>query len=330
MHFPEYTSSTSCHLKETDIGEHIDLWQFCLIGYVAGKFPGFSSLLKFITNSWKHKANFTMHDSGWLIFAFSSELEMLDILGGGPYFVFGRPFILKVMPEFFDFTAIDMMHMPIWVRFPNLPLKCWSSICLFKIASMIGKPVHCDSPTASMTRLSDARIFIEVDLLVDLPTFINLVLPNGSSLSQQVMYESLPHFCKQCRVLGLTVSTCNKGTGHKRKKRSHEVHVRSGCSSPSAETIAVEKQQPYNEGLHDEPSIDPMSTEVAIIVDKRLLSPRRKRTKLAETGHFGAKHHASSNVVHISDDQNVITDVEPPKRQYPTRSRVVATTSFGQ
>jgi hypothetical protein len=51
VHFPEYTSSASCHLKETDIGEHVDLWQFCLIGYVAGKFPGFSSLSKFITNS---------------------------------------------------------------------------------------------------------------------------------------------------------------------------------------------------------------------------------------------------------------------------------------
>jgi hypothetical protein len=72
-----------------------------------------------------------------------------------------------------------------------------------------------------------------------------------------------------------------------------------------------------------------MSTEVAIIVDKRLISPRCKRTKLAKTGYFGAKHPASSNVVHISDDQNVITDVEPPKRQYPTRSRVAATTSFG-
>jgi len=30
-----------------------------------------------------------MHDSGWLIFAFPSEMEMLDILGGGPYYVFG-------------------------------------------------------------------------------------------------------------------------------------------------------------------------------------------------------------------------------------------------
>jgi hypothetical protein len=45
---------------------------------------------------------------------------------------------------------------------------------------MIGKPIHYDAPTASMTRLSYARVLIEVHLLVDLPTFINLVLPNGS------------------------------------------------------------------------------------------------------------------------------------------------------
>ena len=49
-----------------------------------------------------------MHDSRWLIFAFSSELEMLETLNVGPYFVFGRPLILKIMPEFFDFQANDM------------------------------------------------------------------------------------------------------------------------------------------------------------------------------------------------------------------------------
>jgi hypothetical protein len=41
-----------------------------------------------------------MHDSGWLIFAFSSELEMLDVLDVGPYVVFGTPLILKIMPDF--------------------------------------------------------------------------------------------------------------------------------------------------------------------------------------------------------------------------------------
>jgi len=72
-----------------------------LIGYVAGKFPGFVYLSNFISKNSKHKANFTMHDSGWLIFAFPFKMEMLDILGGGLYYVFGRPLILKVMPIFF-------------------------------------------------------------------------------------------------------------------------------------------------------------------------------------------------------------------------------------
>jgi len=288
------------------------MWKLCLIGYIAGKFPGFSTLIKFINSSWKNKANFTMHDSGWIIFAFSLELEMLDVLGGGRCFVNGRPLILKVVPEFFSFKTSDMVHMPIWVRFPSLPLKFWSSICLSKLASMLGKPIQCDAPTASMTRLSYARVLIEVDLLTALSTSINLVLPNGSSLTQQVMYESLPRFCKLYRVLGYTVSTCNKWTGHKRKQQYHEAHVRT--SSLSAETVTVEKQQPYSEGLHDEPSINSMSAEVTTTMEKRPVSPWCKRTKLANAGHSGAKHSTSPNVVHISDDRNVIADMRPPKR----------------
>jgi hypothetical protein len=93
-----------------------------LVGYVAGKFPGYSALLSFINRTWQHKANFSMHDSGWLIFEFSLELEMLDVFGAGPYDVFGRPLILQIMPEYFDFQFAELTTMPTWVRFPNLPL----------------------------------------------------------------------------------------------------------------------------------------------------------------------------------------------------------------
>ena len=122
VHFSEYASSASCHLQETDVSALVVKWKFCLIGYLAGKFPGYASLLSFINRTWRHKAHFTMRDSGWLIFAFSSELEMLDVLGTGPYDFFGRPLILKIMPDFFDFQSPDMTTMPTWVRFPNLPL----------------------------------------------------------------------------------------------------------------------------------------------------------------------------------------------------------------
>jgi len=62
-------------------------------------------MTKFISSFWKHRTSFTVHDSSWLIFAFSSELEMFEVFSGGPYFVFGRPLILKIMPEFFDFAT---------------------------------------------------------------------------------------------------------------------------------------------------------------------------------------------------------------------------------
>jgi hypothetical protein len=42
-----------------------------------------------------------------------------------------------------------------------------------------------------MSRLSYARVLIEVDLLSALPTTINIVLPNGMPLLQFVVYELL-------------------------------------------------------------------------------------------------------------------------------------------
>ncbi|KAL9372502.1 hypothetical protein Peur_034746 [Populus x canadensis] len=48
IHFPDYTFSASYQLKETDIGEATPMWRFCLIGYIAGKFLGYASLLHFI------------------------------------------------------------------------------------------------------------------------------------------------------------------------------------------------------------------------------------------------------------------------------------------
>jgi len=75
-----------------------------------------------------------------------------------------------------------------------------------------------------MTRLSYARVLIEVDLMGDLPSSVNVVLPNGSNLAQQVLYESLPRFCKSCHVLGHSENACRKGAKSKRKTRSLDIH----------------------------------------------------------------------------------------------------------
>jgi hypothetical protein len=93
---------------------------------------------------------------------------------------------------------------------------------------------------------------IEVDLLIE-PNSINIVLPNGMPLLQPIVYESLPRFCKHCRVLGHTDSICTKVGGNKQKKHiqmtfsSVKLHQNSGCSScvSSVETVVEEQQQVY-------------------------------------------------------------------------------------
>jgi hypothetical protein len=123
VHFSDYTATSSCNFLESDLGEHKALWRCSLIRFIVGKFPGYASISKFVNSVWKCNVNFSMHDSSWLIFKFASELDMTEVLNGGPYSVYGRLLILKPMPDYFDFNTSDMVRMPVRVRFPNLPLQ---------------------------------------------------------------------------------------------------------------------------------------------------------------------------------------------------------------
>ena len=178
---------------------------------MSGKFPGYKALNSIIGNTWKCEATLTIHESGWLVYRFQNKEDKFSVLCGGPYLVYGRPLILRPMTEHFDFSCSEMTQVPVWVKFPNLPLKCWTLRCLSKLASVLGKPIQCDKLTSTKERLSYARVLVEVDLLADLRSSKNVVLPNESPLIQRVIYETLPKFCKHCRVLGHSTGACSKG-----------------------------------------------------------------------------------------------------------------------
>jgi len=157
------------------------------------------------------------------------------------------------MPEYFDFSSSDMHIVPVWVKFPNLPLKCWSLKCLSKITSVLGKPIQSDMLTSSMSKLSYARVLVEINLLSDLPYSIEVTLPNGSILHQQVVYETLPRFCKHCRTLGHITSTCTKSqpTNVSTTQRAHDsvAPVSNGRTSvfnhlgPQGDAVVVESPE---------------------------------------------------------------------------------------
>jgi len=169
LHYSDFTETRGCNLVDDDLDTKCDYWKLCLGGYIAGRSPSFKAIQHLITTTWHCEASLTIHASSWLIFKFATEADKLNVLSEGPYLIYGRPLILRAMPEYFDFSSSDMHTIPVWVKFPNLPLKCWSIKCLFKIASVLGKPVQSDMLTSTISRLSYARVLVEVNLLSDLP-----------------------------------------------------------------------------------------------------------------------------------------------------------------
>ncbi|KAG5225502.1 DUF4283 domain-containing protein [Salix suchowensis] len=201
-------SSPPCAM-ENDVSSFNDgvgvVVSYCIVGYVVGKFPGFKALNHMIVNTWKCKASLTIHESGWLVYRFLHEEDKLAVLSRGTYLVYGRPLILKFMPEFFDFSTADMSTVPVWIKLPNLPLQCWSPVCLSKIGSVLGKPVQCDILTSSMSRLSFARILVEIDLLANLKHSVCIALPNGASLNQKLFMKLYRDFASIVELLAITL-----------------------------------------------------------------------------------------------------------------------------
>ena len=287
---PSSCDDLPCDLSPDDFDITYDIWQLCIVGYVAGKSPGFKALSNIISSSWKCEASLSIHESGWLVYKFKTVDDKLAVLANGPYLIYGRPLIIKAMPEYFDFGADEMSCVPVWVKFPGLPFKCWSRRCLSRIANKLGTPIQSDQLTCNMARVSYARVLVELNLLADLKSSIVINLPNGSTLTQPVIYETLPRFCKLCKVLGHNTGTCTSTStssptpvvarplGKQRHPSSVTTKGRSVFDrlGPVAEPRLGKANGQLGEFSH---SYDPMTTEVAVASDEWEIVKSKKARK---------------------------------------------------
>ncbi|XP_020552547.1 uncharacterized protein LOC110012599 [Sesamum indicum] len=87
--------------------------------------------------------------------------------------------IFKWTPSFTPTQESSII--PIWVRFPELPANLFHKDALFAIANMIGTPLQIDDCTLNQSKLSNARIGIEIDLTKPLVEGFNLQI-NGVTI----------------------------------------------------------------------------------------------------------------------------------------------------
>ncbi|RZB60151.1 hypothetical protein D0Y65_043072 [Glycine soja] len=214
MKFSPPPSDDEVLLEETDLQPLEEAWGHSLIGYVAGRFPGKKALLD-CCQKWGVKFSYSAHESGWLVFKFESEDDLNQVLSAGPYFIFQRPLLLKVMPAFFDFGNEELSKIPVWVKLRNLPLELWNPQALGKILSKIGSPIRSDHLTASKGSISFARALVEVDASLELIGEVRFRLPTGKTFVQKIEYENRPSFCTHYKMIGHRLTNCKTFTANK-------------------------------------------------------------------------------------------------------------------
>ncbi|KAL0915557.1 hypothetical protein M5K25_015983 [Dendrobium thyrsiflorum] len=192
-----------------DIADAVGEWNFALVGYSLGKRPFYEALLSAVNNLWKLKGTLKLISlsEGFFLFKFSCSEDFEMVWSKGAWFIFGKPFIFNKWTPQFSPKREEYTSVPIWFKIHDLPLCCWTPTGISKIATKIGIPLAVDSLTASKSRLTFARVCVQVDSSASYPETIPITV-EGKRFDLKIQYEWRPTLCTLCNSISHPVTFC--------------------------------------------------------------------------------------------------------------------------
>ncbi|KAH0709082.1 hypothetical protein KY284_010509 [Solanum tuberosum] len=179
-------------------------WKHALILYVVGADPTIAAVERYISAQWNYiaKPKVFYHNDGYFLVRFNSFKDRGELLYSGPHMLGNKPIIVKTWSPEFDLSKEIMKTIPIWVKFPNLPLNCWGMQSLSRLSSWLSIPLYADECTTQIDRVSYARVLVKMDISQKMPTEVKVEDLNGREFTQKVVYEWVPAYCSKCLIIG--------------------------------------------------------------------------------------------------------------------------------
>ena len=172
--------------------------------YVVGFIPSIAALRNYFVKTWPTVTLVQLfkHDHGFFLLKCSNDQDVHSIIDSGSCFYNSRPIIMRPWRLDFDYSNDIMSIMPLWIRLPNLPLNCWTSDFVSKIASLVGSPVCADECTSQQMRVTFARLMVEVDVTKPFVRQVLVDVGAGVVKEQKVIFEWAPPFFDKCKKVG--------------------------------------------------------------------------------------------------------------------------------
>ncbi|CAL5408781.1 unnamed protein product [Camellia sinensis] len=165
-------------------------WENALVGYFIDKRFSFHYVKTWAEKLWENLL----------------ENAMDTILEDGPYYVGARLIVIKKWQPGLKLTKCEFLSLPLWVKLYNVPLELLSEEGLGYIASILGTPLYLDEPTFKRSRLTFARICIEVPANKVILKSFKINFGYGDPYEIQVEIPWKPQRCDGCKTFGHTTN----------------------------------------------------------------------------------------------------------------------------
>ncbi|XP_020685527.1 uncharacterized protein LOC110101805 [Dendrobium catenatum] len=286
-------------------------WNLCLVGYSIGRRPYYEALLGAIKKTWSLKGSMQLLSlsDGFFLLRFSTSEDYEMAWSKGVWFFLGRPFLLqkwspKFRPKRENFTSI-----PIWVKILDLPLVCWNSEGISRIASKIGIPLAVDALTAQKTRLTFARVCIQVDASATFPEEIPISIEEDV-FSLKIQYEWKPTICEHCKSLVHPSSACPT------KPTEQPKNIPSNALPPPSFRGRSKSRRPQGRNVSSSSTIPPSIIPPSIILSENFTAVAQPSKEAVEPPKA-----QSNSVVHTSSNPVIDTPISitlpPPGSDIP-------------
>ncbi|KAK1282622.1 hypothetical protein QJS10_CPB22g00516 [Acorus calamus] len=199
-------------IEESDYESALDRWNLAVVGYVVGKIPVYTPFLQFLIRLWKPKGELKLYlrGNGFFIVKFLLEEDLKKVLEGGLWSMDNRPFILQRWSPSVRMEQERLTSIPIWIKFPHLPVHLWTKECLGKLASAVGTPLCLDTATQRGISISFARICVEIEANKCLPDSVCVNSKSGGREVFPIVYDWKPQACPHCHTFGHDGAMCSK------------------------------------------------------------------------------------------------------------------------
>ncbi|XP_026410184.1 uncharacterized protein LOC113305345 [Papaver somniferum] len=125
----------------------------------------------------------------------------------GSLYISSRLFLIRPWSPFIEQYISSIRSVPVWMIIRDLPIHLWNATGFARICSLVGTPIMTDTPTAMKTRMSFARVCVEIDSNCTFPSELPYQI-DDKKYKVRVEYPWKPALCSLCKSFGHSSAKC--------------------------------------------------------------------------------------------------------------------------